>query len=111
MTTGTLFSIFRERCSLFSFAYAASRIDYRISPDFRNSYASFSRYSADLCLFLLVAKHGQLSRAATEAGISSSNAGVRVFRARQALRKQVARACGTCAEHGCLDCHCQPSRH
>lgn len=43
---------------------------------------------------------------ATEAGISASNAGVRVFRAREALRKQVARACGTCAEHGCLDCTC-----
>lgn len=43
---------------------------------------------------------------AAEAGISSSNAGVRVFRAREALRKQVARACGTCAEHGCLDCSC-----
>jgi RNA polymerase sigma factor (sigma-70 family) len=43
---------------------------------------------------------------AAEAGISSSNAGVRVFRAREALRKQVARACGTCADHGCLDCTC-----
>lgn len=43
---------------------------------------------------------------AEESGISSNNAGVRVFRAREALRKQVARACGTCAEHGCLDCTC-----
>ena len=43
---------------------------------------------------------------ADEAGISASNAGVRVFRAREALRKQVARACGTCAVHGCLDCTC-----
>jgi RNA polymerase sigma factor (sigma-70 family) len=43
---------------------------------------------------------------ADEAGISASNAGVRVFRAREALRKQVARSCGTCAEHGCLDCTC-----
>jgi RNA polymerase sigma-70 factor (ECF subfamily) len=43
---------------------------------------------------------------AAEAGISASNAGVRVFRAREALRKQVARACGTCATHGCLDCTC-----
>jgi RNA polymerase sigma-70 factor (ECF subfamily) len=39
-------------------------------------------------------------------GISPSNAGVRVFRAREALRKQVVRSCGTCAEHGCLDCTC-----
>ena len=43
---------------------------------------------------------------ADEAGISANNAGVRVFRARDALRKQVARSCGTCAEHGCLDCTC-----
>jgi RNA polymerase sigma-70 factor (ECF subfamily) len=43
---------------------------------------------------------------ALEAGISSSNAAVRVFRAREALRKQVARSCGTCADHGCLDCTC-----
>lgn len=43
---------------------------------------------------------------ALAAGISASNAGVRIFRARKALREQVARACGTCAEHGCLDCSC-----
>lgn len=43
---------------------------------------------------------------ASEAGISASNAAVRVFRAREALRKQVARSCGTCADHGCLDCTC-----
>jgi RNA polymerase sigma factor (sigma-70 family) len=46
---------------------------------------------------------------AVEAGISSSNAAVRVFRAREALRKQVARSCGTCAEHGCLECTCEMS--
>ena len=38
--------------------------------------------------------------------ISATNAGVRVFRAREALRKQVVRSCGTCAEHGCVDCTC-----
>jgi RNA polymerase sigma-70 factor (ECF subfamily) len=43
-------------------------------------------------------------------GISASNAGVRVFRAREALKKQVVRACGTCATHGCLDCTCGVSR-
>lgn len=42
-------------------------------------------------------------------GISAGNAGVRIFRAREALRKQVARSCGTCAEHGCLDCSCGQS--
>ncbi|MDQ3370814.1 MAG: sigma-70 family RNA polymerase sigma factor [Myxococcota bacterium] len=43
---------------------------------------------------------------AAEVGITSNHAAVRVFRARAALRKQVARACGTCADHGCLDCSC-----
>ncbi|WAS91395.1 sigma-70 family RNA polymerase sigma factor [Nannocystis punicea] len=43
---------------------------------------------------------------AAEAGITANNAAVRVFRAREALKKQVARSCGTCAEHGCLDCTC-----
>lgn len=43
---------------------------------------------------------------AAEAGISAGNAGVRVFRAREALRKQVKASCGTCAEHGCLECSC-----
>lgn len=44
---------------------------------------------------------------ALEAGISASNAGVRIFRAREALKKSVMRCCGSCAEHGCLDCTCE----
>jgi len=47
---------------------------------------------------------------AEESGISASNAGVRLFRARKALREQLARACGTCAEHGCLDCSCDSAQ-
>ena len=43
---------------------------------------------------------------AEEEGLTASNAGVRVFRARKALRERVKVACGTCAEHGCLDCSC-----
>ena len=42
-------------------------------------------------------------------GLSASNAGVRVFRAREALRKRVVQSCGTCAEHGCLNCTCSAS--
>ncbi|MFY9343755.1 MAG: sigma-70 family RNA polymerase sigma factor [Planctomycetota bacterium] len=44
---------------------------------------------------------------ARETGISETNAGVRLFRARAALRAEVLRACGTCAEHGCVDCCCR----
>jgi RNA polymerase sigma factor (sigma-70 family) len=43
---------------------------------------------------------------ATERQLSASNAGVRVFRAREALKKRLMESCGTCAEHGCRDCHC-----
>ena len=44
---------------------------------------------------------------AEQRGLSASNAGVRVFRAREALKKRVIESCGTCAEHGCLNCTCQ----
>jgi RNA polymerase sigma factor (sigma-70 family) len=44
---------------------------------------------------------------AEQKGMSASNAGVRVFRAREALRKRVTESCGVCAEHGCLDCSCK----
>jgi RNA polymerase sigma-70 factor (ECF subfamily) len=44
---------------------------------------------------------------AAERGLSASNAGVRVFRARAALKKRVTESCGTCAEHGCRNCTCQ----
>ena len=44
---------------------------------------------------------------AEQKGLSSSNAAVRVFRAREALKKRVIESCGTCAEHGCLNCTCK----
>ena len=40
-------------------------------------------------------------------GLSAGNAGVRVFRAREALKKRLTESCGTCAEHGCRNCTCQ----
>ena len=44
---------------------------------------------------------------AEESGITPGNAGVRLHRAREALRRQLARACGTCLTHGCFDCQCK----
>jgi RNA polymerase sigma-70 factor (ECF subfamily) len=44
---------------------------------------------------------------AAMAGIAENNAGVRVHRAREALRRAVRTTCGTCAEHGCVDCRCK----
>jgi RNA polymerase sigma factor (sigma-70 family) len=40
-------------------------------------------------------------------GITSGNAAVRVFRAREALKTQVQRCCGSCADNGCRDCTCR----
>ena len=51
---------------------------------------------------------GQPVRAYAERkGLTAGNAAVRVFRAREALKRRVVESCGTCAEHGCLDCTCQ----
>jgi RNA polymerase sigma factor (sigma-70 family) len=44
---------------------------------------------------------------AEQRGLTATNAGVRVFRAREALKKRVTESCGTCAEHGCRNCTCQ----
>ena len=44
---------------------------------------------------------------AKAAGLTPSNAGVRLFRAREALKRQVIASCSTCAEHGCVDCSCR----
>ena len=43
---------------------------------------------------------------ASEVGITPNNAAVRLFRARETLRKRVVRWCGSCAEQGCVDCTC-----
>ncbi len=52
--------------------------------------------------------HGTPVKAfAEQRGLSASNAGVRVFRAREALKKRVIESCGTCAEHGCRNCTCR----
>lgn len=47
---------------------------------------------------------------AERTGVTANNAAVRVFRARAALREQVRRSCGTCADHGCLDCTCDHAK-
>jgi RNA polymerase sigma-70 factor (ECF subfamily) len=43
---------------------------------------------------------------AEQKGLTPGNAGVRVFRAREALRKLVVSSCGVCAKHGCRNCTC-----
>ena len=51
-----------------------------------------------------------LAAFAKEADISTNNAGVRLHRARRALKARVVEVCTTCADHGCDPCKCGP-RH
>lgn len=44
---------------------------------------------------------------ARRAGVTPNNAVVRLHRARQSLKKRLIEACGSCAEHACLDCNCK----
>ena len=44
---------------------------------------------------------------AEQKGLSPNTAAVRVHRAREALKKRVTESCGTCAEHGCVNCTCK----
>lgn len=52
-----------------------------------------------------------VQEAATAAGVTANNLSVRLHRARAALRKQLVRTCGACAEHACLDCTCAGPDH
>ncbi len=51
-----------------------------------------------------------VKRFAEQKGLSAGNAAVRVFRAREALKKRVAESCGACATHGCVNCTCGTPR-
>lgn len=43
--------------------------------------------------------------------ITRGNAAVRVYRARQALRRRIEQSCGTCATHGGYACECRDEPH
>jgi RNA polymerase sigma factor (sigma-70 family) len=51
-----------------------------------------------------------VAEAARRFGITPGNAAVRLYRARQALKQRLETTCGTCTEHGCLDCSCEASQ-
>jgi len=70
-----------------------------VLTDLRPQYSEIIR-SVDL-------DENSLDSFAAAAGITPGNAAVRVHRARQALKKQLALTCGTCAEHRCVDCTCR----
>lgn len=52
-----------------------------------------------------------ITEVAAEQGITANNAGVRLHRARKALKRRLQQTCSTCADHGCLDCTCGTGAH
>jgi RNA polymerase sigma-70 factor (ECF subfamily) len=46
---------------------------------------------------------------AAQEQMTANAARVRLFRAREALKRRLVQSCGTCADHGCLDCRCATS--
>lgn len=70
----------------------------RLLPTLKPEYAEILRR---------VELDGIAVKAAAEVlGITATNAGVRIHRARAALRRRVEEVCRACATHGCLDCAC-----
>src|SRR5688572_23111358 len=51
-----------------------------------------------------------LADVAQRLAITPGNAAVRLHRARLALKGRLEGSCGTCTEHGCLDCTCKAKR-
>ncbi len=46
------------------------------------------------------------AQVAVELGLTPNATSVRLHRARKALHARLVETCGTCTEHGCLDCRC-----
>lgn len=51
----------------------------------------------------------EVAPVAASLGITRNNLTVRLHRARQQLRQRLEETCRVCANHGCLDCHCDES--
>jgi len=51
-----------------------------------------------------------IAEVATEKGLTTNNATVRLHRARAALRRRLVEVCGTCSTHGGVDCTCRTPR-
>jgi RNA polymerase sigma-70 factor, ECF subfamily len=66
-----------------------------LKPEYRDSIQAVDLDGRDLQTF------------ATDAGITRSNAAVRLHRARESLGRRLRQTCGACAEHACVDCTCR----
>ena len=72
---------------------------YNLLPTLKDDYSSVLK-RVDL-------EGASIAEVAVEAGMTANNTRVKLHRARKALRKHLELSCGTCAEHGCLDCGCR----
>jgi RNA polymerase sigma-70 factor (ECF subfamily) len=70
-----------------------------VLPDLKPEYADIVK-AVDL-------DERSISDVALENRLTANNATVRLHRARAALRRRLIEVCGTCSEHGCLDCTCR----
>jgi len=70
-------------------------------PTLKDSYAALIR-RIDLA-------GESIQQVAKDMGVTENNLSIRLHRARQALKISLERTCGTCTEHGCLDCTCGES--
>ena len=71
---------------------------HKVLPTMRPEYSDVLR-RVDLC-------ETPPRKVAGDLGIAANNLRVRLHRARQALRRALLQRCGSCAEQGCRDCHC-----
>jgi RNA polymerase sigma-70 factor (ECF subfamily) len=72
---------------------------YTLLPTLHEDYATILR-RIDL-------EDASIADVARQGGMTQNNARVRLHRARQSLRKKLILSCGTCSEHGCIDCSCK----
>lgn len=76
---------------------------YDLLPTLREDYATLVQ-RVDL-------EEASIAEVAAETGMTPNNVRVKLHRARAALRTQLELCCGSCTEHGCLDCTCRRSSH
>jgi RNA polymerase sigma-70 factor (ECF subfamily) len=70
----------------------------RVAAELKPEYASALR--------AIVVEEQGVAAYARASGLTANHAGVRVFRARQALRRSLEQACGSCLRDGCASCSC-----
>ncbi len=102
-----------EQRNLLSLAEELQTLDHESAPDLKNEVCACITRLADTLkpeyaesVRRIDVEGVALKVYAEEVGITPNNAAVRVFRAREALKKRLRDCCGACADHSCVDCSC-----